>query len=232
MRAHWGHAGSVRLCLGFTARASQKKSVCPRASILSSQSSLAIQLSNRSAILAPGQQLLGANKVRNGRDDMVACVRLESIAESELDNFLDTIRPPYAAEHSLADHISYVEAEQFVRRQFEDSLPLGFRTLGHHFLRIVDAATAVHVGIVWLRLDNASRAAYLNNVTVSPEHRRKGYASAALEATAARAHAEGCTVLALNVFAPNTAAQRLYRKFGLEVVSMHMNMLLSDAAAA
>ena len=84
---------------------------------------------------------------------MVASVRLESIAESELDNFLDTIRPPYAAERSLADHISYVEAEQFVRRQFEDSLPLGFRTLGHHFLRIVDTVTAVHVGIVWLRLE-------------------------------------------------------------------------------
>jgi ribosomal protein S18 acetylase RimI-like enzyme len=163
---------------------------------------------------------------------MVASVRLESIAESELDNFLDTIRPPYAAERSLADHISYVEAEQFVRRQFEDSLPLGFRTLGHHFLRIVDTVTAVHVGIVWLRLDKASHAAYLNNVTVSPEHRRKGYASAALDVVAARAHAEGCNVLALNVFAPNTAAQRLYRKFGLEVVSMHMNMSLSDADAA
>jgi len=163
---------------------------------------------------------------------LVACVRLESIAESELDNFLDTIRPPYAVERSLADHISYVEAEQFVRRQFEDSLPLGFRTLGHHFLRIVDTVTAVHVGIVWLRLDKASHAAYLNNVTVSPEHRRKGYASAALDVVAARAHAEGCNVLALNVFAPNTAAQRLYRKFGLEVVSMHMNMSLSDADAA
>ena len=30
----------------------------------------------------------------------------------------------------------------------------------------------------------------------------------------------------------DTAAQRLYRKFGLEVVSMHLNRLLSDADAA
>ncbi len=90
----------------------------------------------------------------------------------------------------------------------------------------------MHVGVAWLRLDKASREAYLNNVTVLPEHRRKGYATAALETIADRARAEGCTVLALNVFAPNTAAQLLYRKFGLEVVSTYMNMPLSGAHAA
>ena len=163
---------------------------------------------------------------------MVVSVRLEIIAESELGSFLDTIRPPYAAERALADHIPYVEAERFVRRQFEDQLPQGVHTLGHHFFRIVDTVTAMHVGVAWLRLDKASREAYLNNVTVSPEHRRKGYATAALEVIAGRARAEGCTVLALNVFAPNTAAQLLYRKFGLKVVSMYMNMSLSDAHAA
>ena len=163
---------------------------------------------------------------------MGASVRLESIAESELGTFLNTIRPSYAAERALADHIPYVDAERFVRRQFEESLPQGFRTLGHHFFRIFDTATGVHVGIVWFRLDKASREAYINNVTVSPEHRRKGFASAALEAIAGRAQSEGCTVLALNVFAANTAAQRLYQKFGLKVVSMYMNMSLLHADAA
>ena len=162
---------------------------------------------------------------------MAPAVRLERIAESELDDFLDTIRPHYTAERALADHIPHAEAEQFVRRQFDDALPKGIETIGHHFFRIVDAVTAVDVGIAWLRLNKATREAYLNNVTVSPEHRRKGYASAALQAIVELARAEGCTVLALNVFAPNEAAQRLYRKFGLEVVSMHMNMSLSDAPA-
>src|SRR2546426_1380089 len=74
---------------------------------------------------------------------MVVSVRLESIAESELGSFLDTIRPPYAAERALADHIPYVEAERFVRRQFEDQLPQGVHTLGHHFFRIVDTVTAM-----------------------------------------------------------------------------------------
>jgi ribosomal protein S18 acetylase RimI-like enzyme len=163
---------------------------------------------------------------------MVPSVRLESIAEAELAGFLDAIRPAYAAERASADRISPVEADRFVRRQFEASLPQGIHTAGHHFFHIVASDTGVRVGIAWIRLDEASREAYLNNVTVSPEHRRKGYASAALEAIAGRARAEGCTVLALNVFAPNTAAQRLYRKLGLEVVSMHMNMPLSDARAA
>lgn len=162
---------------------------------------------------------------------MVASVRLESIGENELAGFLDAIRPAYVAERALADRISHVEAEQFVRRQFDASLPQGFHTAGHHFFHIVASDTGARVGIAWVRLDKASREAYLCNVTVSPEHRRKGYASAAVEAIADRARAEGCTVLALNVFAPNTAAQRLYRKLGLEVVSMHMNMALSDAPA-
>jgi ribosomal protein S18 acetylase RimI-like enzyme len=157
---------------------------------------------------------------------MAARVRLEGIVASALDGFLGAIGPPYAAERALADHIPLVEAQRFVRRQFEASLPQGADTPGHHFFRIVDTVTAVRVGVAWLRLDRASHEAYINNVTVFSEHRRKGYASAALEAIADLARADGCNVLALNVFAPNTAAQCLYRKFGLEVVSMHMNMLL------
>ena len=163
---------------------------------------------------------------------MVASVRLESIADSELDSFLDIIRPPYATERAVADRIPYAVAEQFVRHQFEISLPRGVQTPGHHFFHIVDTVSAVHVGIAWVRIDKASREAYLNNVTVSPEHRRKGYASAALEAIARHARAQGCAVLALNVFAPNEAAQRLYRNFGFAVVSMYMNLPLSDEHAA
>ena len=146
---------------------------------------------------------------------MVVSVRLESIAESELGSFLDTIRPPYAAERALADHIPYVEAERFVRRQFEDQLPQGVHTLGHHFFRIVDTVTAMHVGVAWLRLDKASREAYLNNVTVLPEHRRKGYAAEAvvmlLRFMFAERRYHRCEA---RIFAHNQASLALHRGLG------------------
>jgi hypothetical protein len=53
MTAHWVPAGLAHLCRGFTAQELRKNSDCPKGSNLSSQSSLAIQPSSRSAVLGP-----------------------------------------------------------------------------------------------------------------------------------------------------------------------------------
>ena len=84
----------------------------------------------------------------------------------------------------------------------------------------------MRVGSVWFRLDPGAREAYVFDITIAQEHRRRGLATVALEAVAAEARAAGCGVLALNVFADNEPARALYRKLGFEEAAIHMNKRL------
>ena len=60
---------------------------------------------------------------------MGANIRLESIAESAFNDFLEAILPPYIEERSAADHVSKTVAEQFAHRQNAELLPRGYHTL-------------------------------------------------------------------------------------------------------
>jgi len=80
---------------------------------------------------------------------MGANIRLESIAESAFNDFLEAILPPYIEERSAADHVSKTVAEQFAHRQNAELLPRGYHTPGHYFARIIDGVTNLAVGTTW-----------------------------------------------------------------------------------
>lgn len=154
---------------------------------------------------------------------MGAKICLENIAESEFNDFLESMLPPYIEERSVADHVSKAVAERFARQQHAELLPHGYHTPGHHFFRIIDEVTNVAVGTMWIRLDASSGEGYLYYITVAPDCRRQGYASAAVNTVADLARSKGCTRFALNVFVRNKTARLLYRKLGFSVVNLHMN---------
>jgi len=154
---------------------------------------------------------------------MGATIRLEYITESAFNDFLEMILPAYIEERSAADHVSKTVAEQFARQQHAELLPHGYHTPGHYFACIIDEVTNIGVGTLWFRADASSGEAYIYYIMVAPEHRRKGYAGAALNEVAHLARSKGCARLALNVFTRNEIAQSLYRKLGFHAVSLHMN---------
>ena len=59
---------------------------------------------------------------------------------------------------------------------------------------------------------------YINNIAVSPQHRRRGVASALLSALTARARELELSFLTLEVRAGNAPAISLYEKFGFAAV--------------
>jgi ribosomal protein S18 acetylase RimI-like enzyme len=153
-------------------------------------------------------------------------VRLESMTAPQFADYLTDIVPPYSVERVAADHISQDAAEHFVRDQHARLLPAGQTTPGHHFQSLVTADIAEPVGGVWFFLDAVKGEAFLYNITVFPQWRRRGYATAALALVEAAARSAGCAVLGLNVFATNTGAAEMYRRAGYKTVSSHMNRRL------
>jgi ribosomal protein S18 acetylase RimI-like enzyme len=152
-------------------------------------------------------------------------VVLVPIAESDFAVFMESTLPAYSSARAKADHVSRTTAEEAARRQQLEILPAGFSTPGHFFFRIC-IREGTPVGRLWLWLDTAESAAYVYDIEVDEPHRRRGYASAALDVAEDLASKAGCRRIGLNVFEPNSSAQALYRKLGYSVGSLYMSKAL------
>jgi len=155
-------------------------------------------------------------------------VRLAPLAPSELEPYLERLVPDYAADHVRVGNWPAEGAEARARAQVAELLPQGVATPGHALFRIEDASGAT-VGALWLAVRGSAAGAveaFVYDLAIDPEHRRRGFASAALAEAASWARRQGARRLALHVFGDNEAARRLYRRLGFEEADVHMVMAL------
>ena len=105
------------------------------------------------------------------------------------------------------------------RKEAEQLLPLGATAPGHYVFGISVLGAPGPVGYLWLASmqRGSTKVAYIYQVVIRPEHRRHAYAREALRQAEALAAEAGHAAMALNVFAPNTPAQALYRSLGYAV---------------
>ena len=110
--------------------------------------------------------------------------------------------------HSMNQQAALAQAGQ----EFDGLMP-------GSFLRIIEADGCA-VGVVWYLTEETDgiRHAFLNDFVIAPEHRRKGYASAALTALAQEVKAQGCTEIRLYVSGENHAARALYERCGYHML--------------
>jgi ribosomal protein S18 acetylase RimI-like enzyme len=134
--------------------------------------------------------------------------------QAQFVGFMEAVFPSYVGERAAADHVSLEMAEQYARVQLARLLPDGHLTVGHRFLRVLSTDSGQGVGDVWFWIDSENKQAFLYYIAVLPEHRRRGFASAALIAIEEMVRAAGCISLGLNVFSSNHGAIALYRKLG------------------
>ena len=153
-------------------------------------------------------------------------IRLEPMTQAQYSDFMEAIVPPYVAERATADHVSAEVAERYARHQHARLLPEGHRTTGHRFLRIVSTDGDESVGGVWFWIDVENKQAFLYNITVFTQYRRRGFASDALGLVEEMVREAGCVTLGLNAFSSNDAAIALYLKVGFSAVSSYLNKVL------
>ncbi|MGW4382201.1 N-acetyltransferase family protein [Kitasatospora sp. NPDC004531] len=125
-------------------------------------------------------------------------------------------------------------ARQRAREGTAQFLPQGVDTDGHHLVVAEDEAGRV-VGDAWIgpdprQLAGGTASAWLYDLHVRPEFRRRGFGSAILRAAEALTAREGWTALGLNVFGGNEGAIALYRANGYQVAAMALRKEVAGPA--
>jgi ribosomal protein S18 acetylase RimI-like enzyme len=147
-------------------------------------------------------------------------IRLEPMTEGEYGPFLENLLVEYAADHVRGGRWTAAEAPAMARAEVGHLLPAGLASPNHYFFTVVADPEAAKVGVVWLAIE--PRGAFVYDLLIHPDHRRKGYAEAAMRAAEAVAREKGATRIALHVFAENAAARRLYVKLGYSETNVVM----------
>jgi ribosomal protein S18 acetylase RimI-like enzyme len=107
---------------------------------------------------------------------------------------------------------------------FDETLPRGLATPGHHLYEIEDETTGAALGVIWFAVaaKNGLESAFVYDVEIKAEFRRQGYARAAFAALEPLVKAMGLSNIGLHVFGHNPGAQALYNSLGYRITGVNM----------
>lgn len=144
------------------------------------------------------------------------------MTDDEYAAFLEWTISSFAESIAAAGETSPADAYEHAERQVHQLLPEGPRTPGM-LLRTAEV-DGEPVGQIWLALSRPGRpgTGFVYNLLVHPEYRGRGYGRAIMLVAESEIASCGVTSLALDVFARNTTAVRLYANLGYKTVSQQM----------
>lgn len=158
-------------------------------------------------------------------------IKLVPMSEEEFQAYYTEAVRSYAAEHVKSGRWQPETAEQEAKREYDALLPQGVATPNQFLFTIQEEESGTPVGMIWyaLRQSGPKQIAFIYDVSIKPEHRRKGYAQAAFEAVEKLARAQGLSAIDLHVFGHNQAAIALYQKIGFQATNLLMRKPLDQA---
>ena len=152
---------------------------------------------------------------------MTATITLRPMTEAEYQRLRTSIFEDYARETASVRSVSLDEGRQEAARQFEQLLPDGILSKGHHFWRIV-AETSEAVGDLWVLVEPERQRAFIYFIGIDEAFRGHGYSKAAMLALETAVKPLGASHIDLNVFGDNTVSIRLYESLGYRPTAMNM----------
>lgn len=152
-----------------------------------------------------------------GRSD----VELAPLSEHDFQLYKERLVQEYASQSVAAGRVEETEAMDWSRRETEKFLPDGLHTRNALLFKIVPTdSRSTTVGYIWCGTDPGNaKNAFIYDLFIYPEHRRRGYATRALRKLEVLAREEGYNAVALHVYAHNIAATELYGNLGYEATS-------------
>jgi len=151
-------------------------------------------------------------------------IELVPMTEAEFRAYLERTIPEYAAEHVRAGNWHPAEALEKARESFDRYLPNGLASEKQHLYTLREAGTGAAAGMLWFSVNDqrVRPMAFILDIVILPEFRRRGYATQALGLLEEKVGALGIDYIGLHVFAHNAAARDLYAKVGYEETDIHM----------
>jgi ribosomal protein S18 acetylase RimI-like enzyme len=150
------------------------------------------------------------------------------MSEKEFEEYWKFSAQEYAQEHVRAGNWSAENAIQKAEQSLRKLLPAGLASESHHLLS-VENETPEKVGVLWFQVQerDAGARAFVYDVRIHEEFRRRGYGTQAFQALEAKARELGLTKIVLHVFGHNHAARALYEKLGYVTTDLMMSKTLS-----
>ena len=149
---------------------------------------------------------------------------LRPMTELEYTAYLDFTIPEYAREHTAAGNWHPDEALEKARQSYLQLLPQGINTPDQYLYILIEQESGAKVGLTWLAvLKNIQQTkAWVYDLLIYPEQRRKGYGEQAMRLLEAQARQLGAGRIELHVFGSNAVARRLYERVGYHEVDVVM----------
>ena len=158
----------------------------------------------------------------------VETIELVPFTKEEFEAWLPRAIKEYAHEHVSTGRWSEAESMEKSREEHAKLLPHGPATPGHRMWSIVRASDHQPVGLLWIQVqDKPTPRAFIFNIEVDSQFRRRGYAMQAMLRLEDEARAMGLGSIGLHVFGHNTAARPLYEKLGYVATNINMSKHLS-----
>ncbi len=156
-------------------------------------------------------------------------MQLRKMTESEFQSYLEYTYVKYADEQVKAGFWPADRAIELAKGEITDLIPDGLATKNHSFYSLVVTGEPAPVGILWImiRERNGRREAFIDDIEIYENFRRKGYAAQALGILEKIVMEMGLHTIRLHVFGHNRNAQRLYEKCGYEIINIYMEKSVS-----
>jgi GNAT superfamily N-acetyltransferase len=148
--------------------------------------------------------------------------------------FAEVASENYAKDNVANGRWNASDAPTLAREETKRLLPDGERTADNYLFVLRETDLSAEVGYLWYvtHVRGAKKVAFLNQIYIHAQFRRKGYGRQAMCAFETEALKSLHNMLALNVSAMNASARRLYEVTGFSASSLTMlkELRRSDAS--
>jgi ribosomal protein S18 acetylase RimI-like enzyme len=136
----------------------------------------------------------------------------------------------YAEEKIRSGAWSQEKAYELSVQTHRRLLPEGLATPGQYIYSIRDENLGQNVGVIWFARyeEGGKRLAFIYDITIFEQFRRRGYGTQAMLALEEKVKEVGLDTIALHVFGHNQSALALYEKVGYEITDINMAKTLKD----
>jgi len=136
----------------------------------------------------------------------------------------------YALEHIRNGRWTAEEGLQKAEAEFQQLLPDGLASQDQYLFSIKKKALREQVGILWFGVQKrgGKAEAFVYDIKIEEQFRRRGYAEQAFLALEEKVHALGFDTIGLHVFGHNHAARALYEKLGYVPINIVMSKKLNS----